>query len=114
MANPLCPGDEGDYLLPFKGKNGYTNSVYFFGENEMITVEVRLYATLLKYRPGLGIGEPFFIKLDDKANLGNLFDELKIPNEEIKVAFVNGRWEAENYVLRDGDRIGIFPPIGGG
>jgi molybdopterin converting factor small subunit len=80
----------------------------------MITVEVRLYATLQKYHPSLGIGEPLGITLDDKARLGNLFSELKIPKEEIKVALVNGKWEEESYLLEDGDRIGLFSPIGGG
>ncbi len=80
----------------------------------MITVEVRLYATLQKYHPSLGIGEPLGITLDDKARLGNLFSELKIPKEEIKVALVNGKWEEESYLLKDGDRIGLFSPIGGG
>ena len=80
----------------------------------MITVEVRLYATLQKYHPSLGIGEPLDITLDDKARLGNLFSELKIPKEEIKIALVNGKWEEESYLLEDGDRIGLFSPIGGG
>ena len=80
----------------------------------MITVEARLFANLRKYRPDLGIGECLIITLDDNANLGNLLDELKVPKEEIKAVFVNGRWEEEDYPLRDRDRIGIFPPIGGG
>jgi molybdopterin converting factor small subunit len=80
----------------------------------MITVEVRLYATLQKYHPGLGIGEPLVITLDDKARLGNLLGELKIPKEEIKASLVNGKWEEENYLLEDGDRVGIFSPVGGG
>ncbi len=80
----------------------------------MITVEVRLYATLQKYHPSLGIGEPLGITLDDKTRLGNLFSELKIPKEEIKIALVNGKWEEESYLLEDGDRIGLFSPIGGG
>ncbi len=80
----------------------------------MITVEVRLYATLQKYHPGLGIGEPLGITLGDKARLGNLFSELKIPKEEINIALVNGKWEEESYLLEDGDRIGLFSPIGGG
>ncbi len=80
----------------------------------MITVEVRLFASLRKYRPDLGIGERFIITLDDNAKLGNLLDELKISKEETKAVFVNGKWEEENYPLRDRDRIGIFPPIGGG
>ena len=80
----------------------------------MITVEVRLYASLQKYHPSLRIGEPLGITLDDKARLRNLFSELKIPKEEIKVALVNGKWEEESYLLEDGDRIGLFSPIGGG
>ena len=80
----------------------------------MITIEVRLYATLRKYYPSLGIGEPLVMALDDKAKLGNLLNELKLPKEEVKMALVNGKWEDENYLLRDGDRIGIFSPIGGG
>ncbi len=80
----------------------------------MLTVEVRLYATLQKYHPGLEIGESLGITLNDKARLGNLFSELKIPKEEIKVALVNGKWEEESYLLKDGDRIGLFSPIGGG
>jgi len=62
----------------------------------------------------LGIGEPLDIILDDKARLGNLFSELEIPKEEIKIALVNGKWEEESYLLEDGNRIGLFSPIGGG
>ena len=80
----------------------------------MITVEVRLYASLQKYHPSLRIGEHVGITLDDKTRLENLFSELKIPREEIKIALVNGRWVEESYRLEDGDRIGLFSPIGGG
>ncbi len=80
----------------------------------MITVEVRLYATLQKYHPSLRISDPLGITLDDKARLGNLFSELEIPKEEIKIALVNGKREEESYLLKDGDRIGLFSPIGGG
>jgi molybdopterin synthase sulfur carrier subunit len=80
----------------------------------MSTVEVRLYATLRKYHPKLGIGEPLLTTLDDRATLRNLLDELKIPRKEIAVVFVNGKWEEEDYLLRNGDRIGIFPPLAGG
>lgn len=80
----------------------------------MITVEVRVYASLQKYYPDLEIGKPLVIALDDKAKLGNLLGELKIPRDEIAVVMVNGRQEKESYLLQDGDRVGIFSPIGGG
>ena len=80
----------------------------------MIRVEVRLYATLRKYRAYQESDEPSIMEFNDKAKLGNLLDELKIPREEVKTTFINGRWEDESHLLRDGDRIGIFPPIAGG
>ena len=80
----------------------------------MITVEVRLYATLRKYQPNLESGEALAIALNDKTKLGNLLDKLNLPKEEITVILVNGKREEESYLLRDGDRIGIFSPIGGG
>jgi len=80
----------------------------------MITVEVRLYASLGKYHPDLGSGEALIIELGDKTNLGNLLDELVLPKEEVAIAMVNGKREEESYLLRDGDRIGIFPAIAGG
>ena len=80
----------------------------------MITVEVRVYASLQKYYPDLATGEALAIALDDKARLGDLLEELKIPRDEIAVVMVNGRQEKESYLLQDGDRVGIFSPIGGG
>ena len=100
--------------MSYRDKLGILNLRVFPNEKAMSTVEVRLYATLRKYYPSLGIGEPLVITLDDKTKLENLFDKLKIPKEEIKVALVNGKREEETYLLEEGDRIGIFSPIGGG
>ena len=80
----------------------------------MSTVEVRLYASLRKYHPNPGSSEALGMELDDKAKLGDLLDKLKVSREELGVLMVNGKWEKESYLLQDGDRIGIFPLIGGG
>ena len=80
----------------------------------MNEVEVRLYASLRKYHSDPGSREALVMELDNKAKLGNLLDKLKIPREEVGVLMVNGKWEKESYLLQDGDRIGIFPLIGGG
>ena len=80
----------------------------------MNKVEVRLYASLRKYHPNPGNSEALSIEFDDKAKLGNLLDKLKLPREEVNVLMVNGKWEKENYLLQNGDRIGLFPLIGGG
>jgi sulfur carrier protein ThiS len=80
----------------------------------MKEVEVRLYASLRQYHPGLESSRALVIKLSDKANLGDLLSELKITKEEIAIAMVNGRSKKEGYLLQDKDRIGLFPLIGGG
>ena len=43
-----------------------------------------------------------------------LVRRLDIPLEEIKLVFVNGAAASLDTVLADGDRVGIFPPVGGG
>ena len=80
----------------------------------MNKVEVRLYASLRKYHPKSGSGEALVFTLDDKAKLGDLLDRLNIPRQEVNILMVNGKWQKENYLLQDGDRIGFFPLIGGG
>ena len=80
----------------------------------MITVQVKLFATLREYRPGLGIGEPFPVEMPDGATVGDLVRRLDLPVEEVKIVFVNALVRELDYVLADGDELGIFPPVGGG
>lgn len=80
----------------------------------MITVYVKLFATLRAYRPGLGIGEAFAVQAPDGATVGDLIAQLELPKDEVKIIFVNALNRGTDHVLADGDELGIFPPIGGG
>ncbi|MDP2662619.1 MAG: MoaD/ThiS family protein [Dehalococcoidia bacterium] len=80
----------------------------------MIQVEVRLYATLRQYRPRIALGKSFKVTLPAESTIAQLLQRLGIPVDEMKRAFVNGIIEEEDYLVKDGDRIGIFPPIAGG
>ena len=81
----------------------------------VIRVEVRLYATLRKYQPERKVGEALVCKLAEGTILQKLLEkELGIPPGEVKTVFVNGVSRSSDYVLADGDRVGIFPPIAGG
>jgi len=79
----------------------------------MITVEVSLFASLRKYHPGDGRGS-FSFEVPEGTALNELFELLSIPEEETKMAFVNNRSQEYDYILKDGDEIGIFPPVAGG
>jgi molybdopterin converting factor small subunit len=80
----------------------------------MITVQVKLFATLRYLRPGLGIGEALPVELPDGATVGDLVRKLELPKDEVKLVFVNALVREPDHVLADGDELGIFPPVGGG
>jgi molybdopterin converting factor small subunit len=81
----------------------------------MIKIEVRLYATLRRYRPELKMGEPLFLNIDEGTTVKQILKkQLSIPTEVVKTVFVNGIYRDLEHVLADGDRVGIFPPVGGG
>ena len=80
----------------------------------MITVHVRLYATLRRLRPCLGLGEALPVELEEGATVARLFQEMLLPEDEVKIVFVNNLVRERDHVLADGDELGIFPPVGGG
>ena len=80
----------------------------------MIRVEVRLYASLRRYAPRLRLGEAMELDLKDAVTLEQLYASLNIPAAEVKRAIVNGIARDHGYALSDGDRVAIFPPVGGG
>lgn len=80
----------------------------------MITVQVRLYATLRRHFPDLALGEAMSVELSQDATVRELLQELELPEEQVKVVFVNGTVRKEDYRLSDGDEVGVFPPVGGG
>jgi len=80
----------------------------------MITVQVRLFATLRRHVPDLGLGEAMPVELPDGATVGQLVERLGLPADQVKIVFVNGVAQEDGSRLSDGDEVGIFPPVGGG
>jgi sulfur carrier protein ThiS len=75
---------------------------------------VRLYATLRAYLPKATSGAKTALEVPEGATLGDLLAQLGLPQNEVKVTFVNGRARPLNWVLQPEDEVGVFPPIGGG
>ncbi|RLC63422.1 MAG: MoaD/ThiS family protein [Chloroflexi bacterium] len=80
----------------------------------MITVYVRLFATLCRHFPNLKLGEAMPVELPEGATVGQLVEHLGLPADEVKVVFVNGIVRGVEGPLAAGDEVGIFPPVGGG
>ena len=84
------------------------------GPVPMITVHVKLFATLRQVRPEVPMGQPFPQALPTGATIADLIDKLGLPKDEVKLVFVNAHFREWDHILSDGDEIGIFPPVGGG
>ena len=80
----------------------------------MIEVEVRLYATLRRYAPGVRLGEAMRLSMERGSTLQQIYDRLGVPVDEVKRAIVNGVARDHGYCLSDGDRVAVFPPVAGG
>jgi len=80
----------------------------------MITVQVRLYATLRRYRPEVRLGESLPMELPEGSTVGQLIARLGIPARVVKSIFVNRRPQNPEHVLQNGDEVAIFPPVAGG
>ena len=74
-----------------------------------MNVTVRLFATLRE-----GRFEEEVRQYDRRTTVGDIADDLDIPETEVKIVFVNNRHAGVDLELHDGDVVGIFPPIGGG
>lgn len=73
-------------------------------------IELKCYATLDIYQPG---GGEAFETLPGET-VGQLIGRLGIPPDEVTLRFVNGKAMPPETELKDGDRVGLFPPVGGG
>lgn len=74
-----------------------------------IKVEVRLFATLRNNR-----WKNKILEIEDDVTPSYIFDMLKIKEDEVAILLINGRDGKFDRVLKNGDVLSIFPPVGGG
>ena len=80
----------------------------------MITIYVNLFATLKKYAPEEAQSGTFTYRIKEGTTIGELIEELQIPPEECKQAFINRNRQEWDYPLQEGDRVALFSPVAGG
>jgi molybdopterin converting factor small subunit len=72
-------------------------------------IKVKLFATLRVGR--------FNVEYRDYppgSTVGQITEELDIPEKELGIVFVNGRHAAVDQLLKEGDTLSFFPLVGGG
>lgn len=74
------------------------------------TIDLRLFATLAGHMPDNASRFP----ITEGMTVGQLIELLPIAVVEAKLIFVDGRRAQSETRLHGGERVGIFPPVGGG
>lgn len=72
-------------------------------------IQVACFATLSGYAPSGGI-----LEIHEGATPQDVISMLSIPPQEVRIIFVNGQNSGKDIILKENDRLGIFPAIGGG
>jgi len=80
----------------------------------MIEVELRLFGSLGRFLKDGQIDEQGLIQVNDGSTIEDVIKNLNIDHDETKIILVNGRPCELNSVLRDDDRVVIFPAVVGG
>ena len=73
-------------------------------------IQLKLFASLQKFTPSSADNYP----IDAGQTIQSLIDNLNIPLEHAKLIFIDGVKSELTAQLNGGERVGIFPPVGGG
>jgi sulfur carrier protein ThiS len=77
-------------------------------------VLVKLSASLRRFAPGYDAQEGLLLPHRPGLSVVGLLAELGIAQAEVKIIMVNGVKAKPEQALADGDRVGLFPALGGG
>jgi len=76
----------------------------------MAYITIKLFATLNRFRPAA----PENYTIEPGITVNKLLEELCVPKDEVKIIFIDGVRHDFGSVLKGGERVGIFPAVGGG
>lgn len=73
-------------------------------------ITLQAFATLAKYMPE----NPDAYEVEPGITVAGLLERLDLGEDQVKLVFINGAHVSMNAVVGDGDRVGLFPAVGGG
>jgi sulfur-carrier protein len=74
------------------------------------SIQIKLFASLGRYMPNNADTFP----IEPQIMVRDLVLHLGVPLESAKLIFVNGQKRDLSAMLSGGERVAIFPPVGGG
>lgn len=73
-------------------------------------INIKFFATLSKYTPVSAENFP----IEPGITVLDLFKQLEVPIDDVKLIFINNKKSELTSKLQGGERVGVFPPVGGG
>ena len=73
-------------------------------------ITINLFASLKKFSPVSSDSYP----VKPGMSVKTLLEELCVPEDEVRLVFIDGVKHDLESVLKGGERVGIFPAVGGG
>ena len=73
-------------------------------------IKLKLFATLHEFEPPAADN----YSIEQGMSISQLLEQLHLPPEKARLIFINGIKADLSATLKGGERVGIFPPVGGG
>jgi sulfur carrier protein ThiS len=83
-------------------------------KDRTMALQIFLNATLRQYLPGYDPYEGIALEVKPGTTVAQVLATLGVPAGEVALLMVDGRRQEPDFVLQGGERLGFFPPIGGG
>jgi len=77
-------------------------------------LKIFLSSTLRKYVPDYDPTRGVRCIVDGERTVTDICKQMNIPAEKIKIIMINGKSKSPDHILKGDERVGLFPPVGGG
>ena len=79
-----------------------------------MALRILLNATLRLHVPGYNPYKGLTLEVPPGTPVSAIISRLGLPPEEVTLIMINGRRQQPDFLLQGDERVGLFPPIGGG
>ncbi len=79
-----------------------------------MSLQIFLNATLRQYVAGYNPYQGLSLEVAPGTSVSQVIDRLGLPPQEVTLIMVEGRRQESDFTLQGHERLGLFPPIGGG
>lgn len=77
-------------------------------------LQIFLNATLRQYVADYNPYQGISLEIEPGTAVSRVIEQLDLPAQEVTLIMVDGRRQVADFLLQGDERLGLFPPIGGG